>query len=513
MPLVEFEEDFPDRVSKVCLSKFKSLGKMGKPKDDGEYTLLACVVKRDLQGQLEVVALGTGSKCIGASKLPSNGDMLHDSHAEIIARRAFLLYLISQIDKTISGGESIFRRKENKFQIVDNVTFHFYSSHTPCGDASIFAKQEWSQDCWGEELGKREDQMPENLEHGNSNRENGSETGNDCLKFSNEPPFKRFKKLEGSDDGSVLSDHFHKDNSHFEKASSSECISSGNSTADNLFIAVEGINNSQSSDSICGYSLPLEDVDIHRTGAKCVIGEKEDPKLPGANYHVTGVLRTKPGRGDPTLSLSCSDKIFKWTILGVQGALLMHVLEEPVYLQSITIGSCPYSQDAMERALFDRFKDSLSKVHLPLGFQRITPRIFQSNDAFEYSRSVVASSCIDKDKIKPSPSSLIWSFSEFHSHKHEVSINGRKLGTTKKHLKTSKSWVSVCRQLVLREFLSLLKKMGNEPTVFEDKTYAECKQSMTNYQEAWHSLKSHVLFNWTHKPCFTKNFKLHELHV
>lgn len=76
-------------------------------------------------------------------------------------------------------------------------------------------------------------------------------------------------------------------------------------------------------------------VDVHRTGAKCV--SAEDPLLDGLEYHVLGVLRTKPGRGDRTLSLSCSDKVCKWNVLGIQGALIMHFLKAPIYLESITI--------------------------------------------------------------------------------------------------------------------------------------------------------------------------------
>ncbi len=84
----KFDTHFARRVARSCYAKFDSLPKSGKPVSN-EWTLLAAIVKH-CDDELEVVAIATGSKCIGRQKLSPNGDIVNDSHAEVISVTVFI---------------------------------------------------------------------------------------------------------------------------------------------------------------------------------------------------------------------------------------------------------------------------------------------------------------------------------------------------------------------------------------------------------------------------------------
>jgi tRNA-specific adenosine deaminase 1 len=144
--------------------------------------------------------------------------------------------------------------------------------------------------------------------------------------------------------------------------------------------------------------------DIYRTGAKCLPFQSlQDSHLPGAYYHVVGALRTKPGRGEPTQSLSCSDKFARWNVVGLQGALLSLLLNEPLYFQSVIVGGGgPFSEMSLKRAIIDRLIYSLSEgLSLPSKYGVHYPLILRSTLPFKHAR-------MPNGVKQPCPSSIVW---------------------------------------------------------------------------------------------------------
>jgi tRNA-specific adenosine deaminase 1 len=73
------------------------------------------------------------------------------------------------------------------------------------------------------------------------------------------------------------------------------------------------------------------------------------------NYSLFGVLRTKPGRADspPTRSMSCSDKIALWDIIGIQGALGSEFFV-PLYISNVVVGGIPLAMQEEVKADCER---------------------------------------------------------------------------------------------------------------------------------------------------------------
>lgn len=181
-----------------------------------------------------------------------------------------------------------------------------------------------------------------------------------------------------------------------------------------------------------------EDDDIHRTGAKALHPEDEDPQGSGLSFHRVGVVRTKPGRGSRTLSLSCSDKILKWNLLGLQGALLSHLFPTPIPLSTLIMGSPDFHPASLHRALIERAGcpqlEPLQLVHQPV--------------QWEGGR--------EEDSSQPCPDSMAWVQGW---KKQEATTEGHLQGWAAAKLDNLRSWSQLSRRKIFFRVFCLLPNL------------------------------------------------------
>lgn len=479
--------NFTESIAVLCYDFFRNLPKTGKPKQD-EWTVLSCIVKSFSDLEPEVVSLGTGSKCIGIHKMSPRGDMLNDSHAEIMARRGFLRYLYEQIELAFKSKTSIFNVAGNKrCTLKPGVRFHLFTSQSPCGDGSIVEGEDGLQFAGGlylhaVEIGPikqlqnnitRDKMMiEEHAKRGRSFIECHESKRDDCIppkkaksennKFvpsqytknvdSNALPLSmtvntivQKNPLPTKKDFSEICSFPYLPNIGFdEKLPKAFSFESNrvdeitqpqkNAILDEIPLSatieiiadMNSIPTKQNISDNCQISslttsscfdkssqLPM------KTISECFsLGSNTVDEIQRNEDNMLGRVRTKPGKGDPTASLSCSDKIARWLRVGIQGALLSLFLDEPLQLDSIIVGGgCPFSKGALYRALVDRsFNVAYTNQWTALEYTKPVvpddcnldllkvPIVEQSTAVFEFAK---------REGKTPSSASIVWSKVEY----------------------------------------------------------------------------------------------------
>ena len=311
-----------DSVARAVLAQFAALPKNGKPQAH-EHTVLAGIAlslpaaagscsssssSSQREQQLAVVAVGTGTKCLGASKRLPGGAAVNDCHAEVLCRRALLRWLYREMAEAVQLQQQRFQGGRPgaagaaaagtrvlqlvaptaagadasrdafggwRFQLQPGVALHLYVSQPPCGDASIL------DGAGGGAPGPGPGQQggccqAQEVSPAAASGVGGGMAAVDARR-TGAKPLKR-QRTDGPagaqlPDGGGLQ---------------------GEEPQEEAGLGVAAATAPQ-------WALPAQ-------------GEVE----PYGAEQARGVVRRKPGRGDATLSMACSDKLARWCLLGLQ---------------------------------------------------------------------------------------------------------------------------------------------------------------------------------------------------
>ncbi|XP_060066776.1 double-stranded RNA-specific adenosine deaminase-like [Ylistrum balloti] len=171
-------------------------------------------------------------------------------------------------------------------------------------------------------------------------------------------------------------------------------------------------------------------------------------------------------RGERLRTMSCTDKICRWNVVGMQGALLSHFLE-PVYLDSLTLGFL-FDPGHLARAVCCRVNrgDTDINTMLPQGYHLNHPWLGRVT-AVEPSRETQKTKAL----------SINWCYGD---EKPEVTDGTQGLCYTN----IEKGLFSRCTKKNLYDsFKQVCRKFGQQD-LLQFQTYNQAKMAATDFQES-----------------------------
>lgn len=106
---------------------------------DPAGNVIACIVMTLRTSYAVMVSVSMGKNFIREDNLRGDGKRVMDCHAEILARRGLIRYLLLQIQAAQLGQKSIVKEASGGCYAIDasEVKFHLYVSKAPCGCAAL----------------------------------------------------------------------------------------------------------------------------------------------------------------------------------------------------------------------------------------------------------------------------------------------------------------------------------------------------------------------------------------
>ncbi|XP_055616323.1 double-stranded RNA-specific editase Adar isoform X6 [Toxorhynchites rutilus septentrionalis] len=196
-------------------------------------------------------------------------------------------------------------------------------------------------------------------------------------------------------------------------------------------------------------------------------------------------------QGQRLLTMSCSDKISRWNVLGLQGSLLASVIE-PIYLHSIVLGSLLHPAH-MYRAICGRVENSIQG--LPPPYRLNKPKL------------ALMTSAESRNQTKPPNFSINWVIGC-----SEVEIVNSFTGKLINNNTNTNKMSRLSKQSFYRRFAAAIERLPHARFREVKPTYFETKMCVPEYQQAKKELfaafSKEDLGDWLKKPIEQDQFTL-----